>query len=56
MGLSRDNQECVQVSLRLEDWATLIAALSFSHAPLADKERINSTIFNCAHETERTLS
>lgn len=55
MGLS-DRNECIQVTLRLEDWATIVTALACSHAPLADKERINSTIFDSARQTERTLS
>lgn len=49
-------KECIDVTLTLADWATVVTALSLSHASLADKERINSTIFACARSTERALS
>jgi hypothetical protein len=54
---SSDRNQCIQVTLRLEDWATVVTALALStHAPLVDKERINSTIFESAKQTERILS
>lgn len=51
-----DRNECIQVTLRLEDWAAVITALATSTAPLEMKERINSTIFGCARSTARQLS
>lgn len=55
MALS-DNREVVTVPLCIEDWAVLVTALAMSQASVADKERINSTIFDCARSTERVLS
>lgn len=54
--LSDDRKEPVNVTLCIEDWAVLITALASSSASLDVKERINSTIFQCAKETERTTT
>ena len=51
-----DRNECIQVTLRLEDWATVVTALSCSQAPVEDKYRINGTIFDSARATTRLLS
>lgn len=51
-----DEQEPVTVTLRVEDWATIITALSEARISLEVKSRINSTIFACARDTVRTLS
>ncbi len=56
MELSTDKNECINVTLTLSDWATVVTALALSNASLADKERINSTIFDSARSTERALS
>lgn len=54
VGLS-DRQEPVNVTLCVEDWAVVVTALANSAAPLADKARINDTIFECARLTVRQL-
>lgn len=51
-----DREEVVAVPLCIQDWAVLVTALASSAASLEDKERINSTIFECAKTTERMLS
>lgn len=56
MELSAERCERIQVTLTVNDWATVITALAHSPAPLADKERINSTIFDSAKRTARVLS
>ena len=53
MGLS-NNEQCIQVTLVLTDWAVVIAALSRSSASLEEKERINAIIFQSAHDTVPT--
>ena len=54
MGLS-DNQEPVSVTMCLDDWATVIFALSTAERPAAAKRRINDSIVHCARETVRVL-
>lgn len=51
-----DRDEVVSVPLCIKDWAVLVTALAQSAAPLEEKERINSMIFDCARNTERMLA
>jgi hypothetical protein len=51
-----DKKEPVNVTLCIEDWAVVINALSLAAVPIETKSRINTTIFECARDTERTLS
>lgn len=50
-----DNQESVEVTLHLTDWATVIVALSTADIPASTRERINTAIFERARETARVL-
>lgn len=49
-----DQQEPVNVTLCIQDWAVVIMALSSASVPLATKARINDVIFESARLTERT--
>ena len=55
MGLS-DPFENVCVTLCLDDWAVIIAALSNPLVPVPARHRINAEIFRSAELTERALS
>jgi hypothetical protein len=51
-----DLRETVTVSLPLNDWAEVVAAVGTSGCSIEVKERVNSAIFECAKSTKRTLS
>jgi hypothetical protein len=51
-----DLKERVTVSLSVDDWAEVVAAVGMSGCSIETKERVNSTIFDCAKKTKRTLS
>jgi len=51
-----DLRETVTVSLPLDDWAEVVAAVGMSGCSIETKERVNSAIFDCAKSTKRTLS
>lgn len=51
-----DLRERVTVSLTIDDWAEVVAAMGTSRCSIETKERVNSTIFDCAKATKRTLS
>ena len=54
--LLSDGREPVSVSLCVEDWAVILLALSGKPTDLDTTVRINETIYECARNTERTLS
>jgi hypothetical protein len=56
MNQPQDLYEKVTVSLSVEDWAEIVAALGTSTCSIETKVRVNSAIFDCAKTTERTLS
>jgi hypothetical protein len=51
-----DLREKVTVSLPIDDWAEIVAALGTSGCSFETKERVNSAIFDSAKSTKRTLS
>lgn len=51
-----DRHERITVTLELDDWGTIMAALSTTPVPLETRSRINAIIFDSAQSTERMLS
>lgn len=51
-----DLQETVTVTLAIDDWAEVVAAVGMSPCSFETKERVNSAIFDHAKSTKRTLS
>jgi hypothetical protein len=51
-----DLREKVTVSLSIDDWAEVVAAVGMSGCSFHTKERVNAAIFDSAKGTKRTLS
>jgi hypothetical protein len=51
-----DLREKVTVSLSIDDWAEVVAAVGTSGCSFHTKERVNAAIFDSAKGTKRTLS
>lgn len=51
-----DRDERVTVTLTVDDWGMIVAALAGSSVSLETKHRINVVIFDAAQQTMRLLS
>lgn len=51
-----DKQERVSVTMSVDDWAHIVAAVGMSPLELLIKDKLNSTIFDCVTRTQRALS
>jgi hypothetical protein len=51
-----DKQELVCVTMTVNEWANVIAAVGMSPLDLFIKDQLNSTIYDCVTRQERALS
>lgn len=51
-----DKQELVCVTMTVDEWANVVAAVGMSPLDLFIKDKLNETIYDCVMRTDRALS
>lgn len=53
MPLTLKSDELISVTLTVDDWAQVVAAVALSQMDLTLKERVNSKVFECVGNRKR---